>query len=158
MIRKFWDSQIKILNLEESNIDEIDYLVIQAEKLSDNLLLIECLKKEQIFDAEPMTLKNNKKESNSEKINENSDAKNTNLHKNAANATLNQVEEFRDVTINHDPFGKYSGRTLGEIFDKEDWGWVEKVITSMKNDYIKSRVEFLAEHYLGRNSEVFKNA
>ena len=57
-----------------------------------------------------------------------------------------KIAEYRAVILNKDPFGKYSGKTLGEIIDANDEQWLDKVVKTMKNDYIRQRIEFLQKH------------
>lgn len=57
-----------------------------------------------------------------------------------------KIAEYRAVVLNKDPFGKYSGKTLGEIIDANDEQWLDKVVKTMKNDYIRQRIEFLQKH------------
>lgn len=57
-----------------------------------------------------------------------------------------KIAEYRAVVLNKDPFGKYSGKTLGEIIDANDEQWLDKVVKTMKNDYIRTRIEFLQKH------------
>lgn len=54
------------------------------------------------------------------------------------------IEEYRQVRLNTDPFGdhKHSGQTLGHILDT-DKSWCEMAVNQLKNEYIKTRIEYL---------------
>ena len=60
---------------------------------------------------------------------------------------LDKIEEFKNTTLNHDPFGDFDGWTLGKIMEDEGWDdWSKQVVKEMKNKFIKERVQFLRDN------------
>ena len=126
MKRLFLNS--KIGAVEDIDLRDDTFFVIQAEKVGE-YIFIEYCQQDEVVDLIPFDVVNNgqkqqpKKQSDDEKI-----------------------AEYRNVILNKDPFGKYSGKTLGEIVDSGDDQWIEKVLKNMKNDYIRTRLEFLVNN------------
>lgn len=132
MLRKYINSEIVIADLEEIedvNIDSGLDLTIQTERLSDRYILLEKVKREDLCDLIPF---GNLTTSNIKTTNESDD---------------DLVYEYRETIINNDPFGKYSGDKIGKIFDNKDVGWINNALKSMRNEYIKERVKYLAKYY-----------
>lgn len=129
MIRKYINSKVAIIRgvsiIEEKIIG--DMFIIQVEPQMDNLIVEYC-ENTQIVDLIPFT-------------------SNISTPRQEPQGDLHKVEEYREVVINNDPFIKYSGCSLGEIFDAQDINWINRCIKDMRNDYIKSRVEYLKDHY-----------
>lgn len=133
MIRKYINSNVKLIRgisiIEEKIIEDIinNKYIIQVEPQMDNLIVEYCDKSE-IVDLIPFT-------------------SNISTPRQEPQGDLHKVEEYREVVINNDPFGKYSGYAIGDIFDAQDINWINRCIKDMRNDYIKSRVEYLKDHY-----------
>ena len=132
MLRKYINSEIVIADLEQIediNIDSGSDLTIQTERLSDRYILLEKVKRKDLCDLIPF---GNLTTSNTKTTNEADD---------------DLVYEYRETIINNDPFGKYSGDKIGKIFDNKDVGWINNALKSMRNEYIKERVKYLAKYY-----------
>ena len=130
MLRKYLNSEIVIVDLEEKvDIDSVLDLVVQTEKLSDRYILLEKIKRENLFELIPFGNLTLQTPTKTQQVDE------------------DLIYDYRETIINNDPFGKYSGTKLGEIFDKNDIGWVNNCIKNMKNTYIKDRVNYLAKYY-----------
>lgn len=133
MIRKYINSKVILIKgvsiIEEKVIEDIisNKFIIQVEPQMDNLIIEYC-ESAQIVDLIPFT-------------------SNISTPRQEPQGDLHKVEEYREVVINNDPFGKYAGHSLGEIFDAQDVNWINRCIKDMRNDYIKSRVEYLKDHY-----------
>lgn len=133
MIRKYINSKVILIKgvsiIEEKVIEDIinNKFIIQVEPQMDNLIVEYC-ESAQIVDLIPFT-------------------SNISTPRQEPQGDLHKVEEYREVVINNDPFGKYGGHSLGEIFDAQDINWINRCIKDMRNDYIKSRVEYLKDHY-----------
>lgn len=133
MLRKYINSEMIFLDaklLVTATKMEEHSLIIQTERISDTIVLAEIISRDEIFELIPFG----------------------NLTTTPTNNKTQQVDEdliydYRETIINNDPFGKYSGTKLGEIFDKNDIGWVNNCIKNMKNAYIKDRVNYLAKYY-----------
>lgn len=55
-------------------------------------------------------------------------------------------ENYLDTTINKDPFGgKWSGKTIRAVFEAGDAEWVHRATTEMRNDFIRSKVEYIMQ-------------
>lgn len=133
MIRKYINSKVILIKgvsiIEEKIIEDIinNKFIIQVEPQMDNLIVEYC-ENAQIVDLIPFT-------------------SNISTPRQEPQGDLHKVEEYREVVINNDPFGKYSGYAIGDIFDAQDINWINRCIKDMRNDYIKSRVEYLKDHY-----------
>ena len=57
-----------------------------------------------------------------------------------------KIAEYRAIVLNKDPFAKYSGKTLGEIIDSNDEAWYSKVVSQMRNEFIRTRLQYLHDH------------
>lgn len=69
---------------------------------------------------------------------------------------FDKVEEYRNEVLNNDPWGKYNDTKLGDIFDKQDVNWIDKALKSMRNTYIKSRLEYLKDFYISEGAKWIK--
>lgn len=133
MIRKYINSKVILIKgvsiIEEKIIEDIinNKFIIQVEPQMDNLIVEYC-ESAQMVDLIPFT-------------------SNMSTPRQEPQGDLHKVEEYREVVINNDPFGKYSGYAIGDIFDAQDINWINRCIKDMRNDYIKSRVEYLKDHY-----------
>lgn len=132
MLRKYLNSELILIdleNIEDVFLDNKTFLVIQNERLNDKYILVEKVKREDLCELIPF---GNLTTSNTKTINEADD---------------DLVYEYRETIINNDPFGKYSGDKIGRIFDNKDTGWINNALKSMRNEYIKERVKYLAKYY-----------
>lgn len=132
MIRKYINSKIKYI-IDENDVEylfaeENKFFIIQVEPSINNSLIVEYCESAQMVDLIPFT-------------------SNISTPRQEPQGDLHKVEEYREVVINNDPFGKYSGYAIGDIFDAQDINWINRCIKDMRNDYIKSRVEYLKDHY-----------
>ena len=133
MIRKYINSKVIFIKgvsiIEEKIIEDVinNKFIIQVEPQMDNLIIEYC-ESTQMVDLIPFT-------------------SNMSTPRQEPQGDLHKVEEYREVVINNDPFGKYSGYDIGDIFDAQDINWINRCIKDMRNDYIKSRVEYLKDHY-----------
>lgn len=132
MIRKYINSKIKYI-IDENDVEylfaeENKFFIIQVEPSINESLIVEYCESAQMVDLIPFT-------------------SNISTPRQEPQGDLHKVEEYREVVINNDPFGKYGGHSLGEIFDAQDINWINRCIKDMRNDYIKSRVEYLKDHY-----------
>lgn len=132
MIRKYINSKMKYI-IDENDVEylfaeENKFFIIQVEPSINNCLIVEYCESAQMVDLIPFT-------------------SNISTPRQEPQGDLHKVEEYREVVINNDPFGKYAGHSLGEIFDAQDVNWINRCIKDMRNDYIKSRVEYLKDHY-----------
>lgn len=130
MERKFINSGFSILDLK--TIDELNslaqYYLIAIEKVGEYFVCEYC-KEEDICELIPTSSLVSGKQPQKK-----------------AESEADKIAEYRAVELHKDPFGKYSGKTLGEIIDANDESWYTKVVSSMKNDYIRTRLEFLHDH------------
>lgn len=130
MLRKFLNSKVIVTTNNERTIDDGEVYFIQSERLSDNTMIVEYVNQDDLCElipfgvSTPAVINNNAIVSNNEK-----------------------AEEYKQVILNKDPYGKYSGQPLSAPFENKDINWIENVIKNMRNDYIKKRVEYLAEYY-----------
>lgn len=132
MIRKYINSKIKYI-IDENDVEylfaeENKFFIIQVEPSINQSLIVEYCESAQMVDLIPFT-------------------SNISTPRQEPQGDLHKVEEYREVVINNDPFGKYSGYAIGDIFDAKDINWINRCIKDMRNDYIKSRVEYLKDHY-----------
>lgn len=132
MLRKYLNSELILIDLESIEdifLDNKTFLVIQNERLNDKYILVEKVKREDLFELIPFGNLTPQTPTKTPQVDE------------------DLIYDYRETIINNDPFGKYSGTKLGEIFDKNDIGWVNNCIKNMKNTYIKDRVNYLAKYY-----------
>ena len=130
MLRKYLNSKVIITTTNERIIDNGEIFFIQSERLCDNTMLVEYAYQNEICDLMPFSI-------------------NATTRPQAQNimGVDEKAEEYKNVIINKDPFGKYTDCPLSLPFENNDTNWIFNVIKNMKNDYIKSRVEYLAKHY-----------
>lgn len=133
MIRKYINSKITAFRIAETDGEMIrdlqnKYFIIQIDLPTNHCAIVEYCEYSEIVDLIPFT-------------------SNIPTPRQEPQGDLHKVEEYREVVINNDPFGKYGGHSLGEIFDAQDINWINRCIKDMRNDYIKSRVEYLKDHY-----------
>lgn len=130
MIRKFINSKMEIIPLDTSFMGTNDYIVLQIENLGNNFAIVEFIENNEICDLIPLTAVVGTTKSQTQ------------------NADFDEkLEEYRSVILNKDPFGKYSGASLGEIFDNKDINWINQCLKNMKNEYIRERVAYLNNYY-----------
>lgn len=132
MIRKFLNSKIEFIEIKSPNFDfaglATNIFFIQSEKINDDLLLIETCDKSDVMDLIPFSTTG----ASNGKITQNtySDEK---------------IEEYSQIILNSDPFYKYSGCKLKEIIDAKDVNWIQRAMKEMRNEYIRTRIEYLAK-------------
>ena len=128
MIRKFINSNVEIVRMENISGLAPDVFVIQNERINDNLQLIEsCLKKD-ICELIPFSTQG---------------ISNGNITQNTYSDE--KIEEYGHTILNNDPFFKYSGHELKDIIEAKDVAWINKALKEMRNEYIKTRIEYLAK-------------
>ena len=132
MLRKFLNSEIRLIDISYPDarifLDDEEQIYVQSEKVNDNYIIVEYVKREDLCDLIQFgAMQNNGK------IEPLQDDK--------------KVEEFRAIVLRTDPFSRYSGLTLGEIIDLRDTKWVNQVVKNMTNTYIREKVEYLAKYY-----------
>lgn len=55
-------------------------------------------------------------------------------------------ENYLDTIINRDPFrGKYSNKQIKAVFEAGDREWLETALKSMKNDFIRERLQYIVD-------------
>ena len=135
MIRKFLNSRVEVLGITYSSQDNAlinnpETFFIQNEKINDDFQIIEYCFKNEICDLIPLSITG------------------------ASNGTIKQntysdekIKEYSEIVLNNDPFYKYSGATLGAIIEAKDVNWINKALKEMRNEYIKTRIEYLAKAY-----------
>ena len=134
MIRKFLNSTIEILQLKSPDYKFAglapDTFFIQNEKINDNMMIIESCKNVEVMDLIPFTT------SGIAKVPTNQNAYD--------DATIN---EYGEIVLKNDPFYKYSGCKLKEIIIKKDIDWIQRALREMRNEYIRTRIEYLAKAF-----------
>lgn len=130
MIRKYLNSEFNLYDLRGSSSSSLKEVlqskyILQTE-VTENFLSIEFCDFEKIVELIPFNLQ---------------------TLKNNDNIESDKLEEFRETILNNDPFFKYSGAKLGEIFDAKDKAWLSKALKEMRNAYIKERLEYLNGYY-----------
>lgn len=126
MIRKYLNSEFNLYDLMDSLRGELENKYIIQSEITNNFLLVEFCDFDKIVELIPFNLQN---------------------LKNNDNIESDKLEEFRETILNNDPFFKYSGAKLGEIFDAKDKAWLSKALKEMRNAYIKERLEYLNGYY-----------
>lgn len=111
------------------------YYIIQIESNGSDLLIEYC-KNDEISDLIPFT-----------------SATLGNTPQEQPKKQFDKVEEYRNEVLNNDPWGKYNDTKLGDIFDKQDANWIDKALKSMRNTYIKSRLEYLKDFYINEGAK-----
>lgn len=131
MKRIFENSNFEVGMYDEIKdiLSNLDNDIIQLE-MNGNMVAVEWCKCEDYIDMIPFIV-----------------GKQQDMARNAPQGDLSKVNEFREVELLKDPFMRYSGYTLGEIFDAKDSKWITKCLSDMKNEYIKDRVKYLADYY-----------
>lgn len=134
MKRIFENSYFEIMPYNEikGTLNNTNTNIIQAEVCGE-IIIVEWCKCEDFIDMIPLIVE-----------------KQQDMARNTPQGDITKVNEFRDVELLKDPFMRYSGYTLGEIFDQKDSKWIKKCLTDMKNEYIKDRVKYLADYYKSR--------
>lgn len=133
MLRKYTNSKISIFEINLLKGFEDYCFVIQTETVGDKLL-IEWCKNSEILDLQPFLMV-------------------TPQGTKTASFDNSKYDEYISVVINNDPFCKYSGKTLGDIFTAQDKKWIDKAIQEMRNNYIKDRVIYLRDYYISQGAE-----
>lgn len=130
MLRKFEDSFITSVHPHRLGTEPLkNYYIIQTERISDECVIIEY------FD-----LKN--------KFTRNLFNKNNEIQDNEKQA---KIDEYKAITLNTNNFNdKWSGHTLGELFEANDREFIERAKKEMKNEYIKERIIFLDKELNGK--------
>ena len=126
MIRKYLNSEFILYDLTKPASAELKSKYIIQTEITNNFLLVEFCDFDKIVELIPFNLQN---------------------LKNNDNIESDKLEEFRETILNNDPFFKYSGAKLGEIFDAKDKAWLSKALKEMRNAYIKERLEYLNSYY-----------
>lgn len=119
---------------EEIEMGDNSY-IIQCEQLCCDYCIVECIRPEMMAELIPLDSLSSK---NSPVVADNSE-----------DAT---AREYSAVVLNHDPLLRYSGCTLGSIFEKKDTEWIGKALSVMKNEYIRTRIDFLAKYHKKRGN------
>lgn len=135
MKRIFENSNLEIGKYEEMKDTLENVNIIQVES-NGELVIVEWCKYEDYLDMIPFLI-----------------SKPQDMARNAPKGDINKVNEYREVELLKDPFMRYSGYTLGEIFDNKDIKWINKCLQDMKNEYIKDRVAYLVEYYKSRGEQ-----
>lgn len=134
MIRKFLNSKIEIFginyNIEDSAKINNDIFFIQNEKMNEDFQLIEYCFKDEILDLIPFSTIG---------------ANNGTIKQNTYSD--DKIKEYSEIVLNNDPFFKYSGSTLGAIIEAKDKNWINRALKEMRNEYIKTRIEYLAKAF-----------
>ena len=134
MIRKFLNSKIEIFginyNIEDSARINNDIFFIQNEKMNEDFQLIEYCFKDEILDLIPFSTMG---------------ANNNTIKQNTFDD--DKIKEYSEIVLNNDPFFKYSGSTLGAIIEAKDKNWINRALKEMRNEYIKTRIEYLAKAF-----------
>lgn len=125
MLRKYKNSKIYVYNILYLNnvLAGGECEIVQTEKLTDELILVESVDNWDNLDELKMSQTKSQSE---EQV---------------------KIDEYRAIVLNSNQFnGKWSNKTLGELFDAKDTEFIDKAIHEMKNEYIRTRIEFLKEH------------
>lgn len=56
-----------------------------------------------------------------------------------------QFENYLDTIILRDPFGKYSGKMIREIFENGDEKWLDTAFERMHNTFILDKLKFIVD-------------
>lgn len=129
MLRKYKNSYVGILNITvEAAINSQKYYV-QTEKINDTTFFAEWFNRLENADFEPLnapaTYQDNEKQA--------------------------KIDEYKAITLNTNSFNdKWSGHTLGELFEANDREFIERAKKEMKNEYIKERIIFLDKELNGK--------
>ena len=121
MLRKYKNSSVTLIEIGLGARGMQDWdSVIQTEKITDTLLLVEYAND---FD-DLIDFKMSQSTSQSDE--------------------QAKIDEYRAVVLNANQFnGKWGNHTIGEIFDANDTEFIDKAIREMKNEYIRTRIEYL---------------
>ena len=133
MVRKFLNSDIAIDEPKQLKTDfELtdNIFLIQSEKLNDDYIMYEWCDKKDVCDLIPFST---------------TGANNGTIKQNTYSDE--KIKEYSEIVLNNDPFYKYSGATLGAIIEAKDVNWINKALKEMRNEYIKTRIEYLAKAY-----------
>lgn len=126
MKRLYINTFFDVIDAGTVDLANLDDFIIQIEKCGEYLFVEHC-HKEDILDLQPFT---------------------TNVRDvmTAHKGDQDKINEYMAVEIRNDPFGRYTGKTLGDIFNAQDEKWIDRCIKEMRNDYIKDRVIYLKEN------------
>ena len=139
MKRLFLNSKFICYNMATPpQFDATDKYILQVE-ICQNFVIIEYCKNDEISDLIPFT-----------------SATLGNTPQEQPKKQFDKVEEYRNEVLNNDPWGKYNDTKLGDIFDKQDANWIDKALKSMRNTYIKSRLEYLKDFYISEGAKWIK--
>ena len=134
MIRKFLNSRIDIMELKSPNYEFAglapDTFFIQEEKINDNMIILETCKNAEVMDLIPFSTMG---------------ANNNTIKENTFDD--DKIKEYSEIVLNNDPFFKYSGSKLGVIIEARDINWIQRALKEMRNEYIKTRIEYLAKAF-----------
>lgn len=130
MIRKFLNSDVEIVKMTEIKRFVPDVFFIQNEKINDDLQFVETCLKSEICDLIPFSIMG---------------ANNGTIKQNTFDD--DKIKEYSEIVLNNDPFFKYSGSTLGAIIEAKDKNWINRALKEMRNEYIKTRIEYLAKAF-----------
>ena len=130
MIRKFINSDVDLVAIGMIKGFASDIFFIQNEKVNDDFQLIESCLKENVCELIPFSTQG---------------ISNGNITQNTYSDE--KIEEYGHTILNNDPFFKYSGHELKDIIEAKDVAWINKALKEMRNEYIKTRIEYLAKAY-----------
>ena len=121
MLRKFKNSAINFVTLEDYKTISFKYFVIQTEKFSDSIVEVEyCNYEDELVELRVASTSKSQAQED------------------------DKITEYRAIVLNNNAFnGKWSGKTLGEVFDAKDYEFIDNAIKNMRNEYIRERIEFL---------------
>lgn len=126
MIRKYFNTRICSVNIDRVSDNTME-IIIQTEKLNDEYILVEVCDAEDIGELIPFNA-----------------VKPERTQPTTDETTIN---EYKQITLNKDPFNKYSGETLGAICDSGDTKWIKQYLEKSVNEFIKTRLQVLAKNY-----------
>ena len=121
MLRKFKNSYIDFVTMLEFKEIAFKQFVIQTEKFSDDIIEVEyCNYEDELVELRVASTSKSQSQED------------------------DKINEYRAVVLNNNAFnGKWSGKTLGEVFDAKDYEFIDNAIKNMRNEYIRERIEFL---------------
>lgn len=137
MKRLFLNS--KFCTMHRENLLKFNAFIIQIDVINQDLTIIEYCESNEVCDLIPFT-----------------SATLGNTPQEQPKKQFDKVEEYRNEVLNNDPWGKYNDTKLGDIFDKQDANWIDKALKSMRNTYIKSRLEYLKDFYINEGAKWLK--
>ena len=63
------------------------------------------------------------------------------------------LENALTTVLNKDPFGKWGGHKLKDIFDAQDYEWVDRCLNEMQNKFIRDKVQLIMQSGYGGDNE-----